>query len=158
MSKHFEMLTSTWSLPLTTTHYCNSPGECSSYLLTFKTCCGLIKQTMKKSTCLTRQLWRKLWWPMQITIVNWRLCITLSHKQYVWHISCKQATCVKKIRDYDVIQRSLVLTLSHGKYSTFLSLHKNIISHLIRFFHILLANSEPCNFLTVGAFTAITDV
>jgi len=29
-----------------------------------------------------------------ITMANGRLCITLSHKQYEWHISCRQATCV----------------------------------------------------------------
>jgi len=45
-----------------------------------------------------------------------------------------------------------------GTSSTFLSLQKTIISRLIWFFHVPLANYEPRNYLTVGAYTAIKDM
>jgi len=97
-----------------------------------------------------------------ITMVNCRLCITLSHKQYEWHISCRHATCVHEWGNLMSSKAawSLYYHTQHARHqpnitckdqsapgtsSTFLSMHKNIISHLIRFFHIPLANYEPCN-------------
>ena len=88
---------------------------------------------------------------------------------------CRYATCVHK---YGIMMSSKAALSLHyhmqharlqpnltckdqsapGISSTFLSLHKNIISHLNRFFHIPLANYEPCNCLTVEAYTAINEV
>jgi len=89
-----------------------------------------------------------------VTMVNCRFCIILSHKQYEWHISCRPVYMNKGLWCHPKQSGPYTITCNMpdwtckdqsapGTSSTFLSLYKTIISHLIWFFQIPLANYEP---------------
>lgn len=75
-------------------------------------------------------------------------------------MSSKAAWSLHYYMQYARLQPNLIRRdqSAPGISSSFLSMQKYIISHLIRFFYIHLANYEPCTCLTVGAYTAIKDV
>jgi hypothetical protein len=142
MSKDCEMLASAWSLPLTTTRCITGPEECSNLpALHSKHVVAWLNKQYEKVHMPNKKIMAKTTVGCAITMANCRLCITLSHKQYEWYVSCRRATCVHElgIMMSSKAAWSLHYHMQHARLkpnvtckdqsapaasSTFLSLHK----------------------------------